>query len=368
MADAKKILRSELYRLVWLEPMTRLAKIYGLSDVGLAKICRKHDIPRPPRGYWAKKQFGQQPKQTPLPKAERDLKIELREYNSKTAAIQQLTQSEVQKSNDPPVLVAETLRGCHALVSKANEELQRAQTDSQGLIDHRETHTLHITTSKAALHRVLLIADALLKFFEAKGYEVHRGPCVAVLGQTIHFIFTEQLDVQQTLKEPDLDGEYEFGHSRFDVSRVPSGRLTLIITEGSEYWARGARHTWRDTEKQKLEDRLNQFVTGVIEMAAIDALQFFRDGGCSSVNMRSQRLPESRESLLKAAFEFAAAPGVVRRADILKDDFRFIQAAAQRLSRQLRSGGVGGIAPPLGDFRRQVGCANVCLEATRRLV
>ena len=42
--------RSELYRLVWQTPMMHLAKTYGLSDVGLAKIRRKHNIPRPPRG------------------------------------------------------------------------------------------------------------------------------------------------------------------------------------------------------------------------------------------------------------------------------------------------------------------------------
>ena len=28
------------------------------SDVGLAKICKKLSIPRPPRGYWTKKSYG----------------------------------------------------------------------------------------------------------------------------------------------------------------------------------------------------------------------------------------------------------------------------------------------------------------------
>jgi hypothetical protein len=58
--------RKELYDLVWSEPMMRLARRYGLSDVGLAKICRKCDIPRPPRGYWAKKQVGKAPRQIRL--------------------------------------------------------------------------------------------------------------------------------------------------------------------------------------------------------------------------------------------------------------------------------------------------------------
>lgn len=37
--------RSELYALVWQEPMMKLAKRFKLSDVGLRKICTKHGIP-----------------------------------------------------------------------------------------------------------------------------------------------------------------------------------------------------------------------------------------------------------------------------------------------------------------------------------
>lgn len=41
--------RVELYELVWLKPMTHLAKELGLSDVGLRKICVKYGMNRP--GY-----------------------------------------------------------------------------------------------------------------------------------------------------------------------------------------------------------------------------------------------------------------------------------------------------------------------------
>ena len=40
--------RKELYKKIWETPFTRLSKEYGLSDVGFAKICKKHNIPRPP--------------------------------------------------------------------------------------------------------------------------------------------------------------------------------------------------------------------------------------------------------------------------------------------------------------------------------
>jgi integrase len=46
--------RQQLYELVWSQPVTTLAKTLGVSDVGLAKACRRADIPVPHRGYWAK--------------------------------------------------------------------------------------------------------------------------------------------------------------------------------------------------------------------------------------------------------------------------------------------------------------------------
>jgi len=61
--------RSELYERVWTEPIQRLSKEYGLSDVGLAKVCRRYNIPIPSRGYWAKKQAGHRVHKPSLPAA-----------------------------------------------------------------------------------------------------------------------------------------------------------------------------------------------------------------------------------------------------------------------------------------------------------
>ena len=47
--------REELYERVWEAPIRTVAKEYKVSDVALAKTCRKLHIPLPGRGYWAKK-------------------------------------------------------------------------------------------------------------------------------------------------------------------------------------------------------------------------------------------------------------------------------------------------------------------------
>ena len=50
----KQYSRKEFYDLVWSKPTTHVAKDFGLSDVAIHKICKKHNIPNPPLGYWAK--------------------------------------------------------------------------------------------------------------------------------------------------------------------------------------------------------------------------------------------------------------------------------------------------------------------------
>jgi len=50
-----RISRKDLYELIWSEPMTTLAQRFGISDVGLAKVCRRSDIPAPPRGFLGRK-------------------------------------------------------------------------------------------------------------------------------------------------------------------------------------------------------------------------------------------------------------------------------------------------------------------------
>ncbi len=59
-----RIRRQALYDEVWTHAMTTLAKKYGLSDVGLRKICKKMLIPLPPQGYHLRKSKGSKP---PLP-------------------------------------------------------------------------------------------------------------------------------------------------------------------------------------------------------------------------------------------------------------------------------------------------------------
>lgn len=59
--------REQLYELVWSEPVSDLAERLGASGRGLAKQCRRANIPVPPPGYWAKLDAGQTVERPRLP-------------------------------------------------------------------------------------------------------------------------------------------------------------------------------------------------------------------------------------------------------------------------------------------------------------
>ena len=70
--------REALYNLVWLEPTRTVSRRLGISDVGLAKACKRSNIPTPDRGYWARVAAGQECEKTTLPPLEAARNIKFR--------------------------------------------------------------------------------------------------------------------------------------------------------------------------------------------------------------------------------------------------------------------------------------------------
>lgn len=58
--------REGLYALVWSEPMLKVTERLGVSSSFMARVCTHMNVPRPERGYWAKRAVGKTQKQVPL--------------------------------------------------------------------------------------------------------------------------------------------------------------------------------------------------------------------------------------------------------------------------------------------------------------
>jgi hypothetical protein len=62
-----------------------LSEEFGVSDVAIAKRCRRLNVPRPPRGYWAKIAAGRTPRKSALPPTpEETLEQALQQLRPKT--------------------------------------------------------------------------------------------------------------------------------------------------------------------------------------------------------------------------------------------------------------------------------------------
>ncbi len=123
--DKAPVTRSELHARVWQTPLSRLAPELGLSDNGLRKLCQRHDIPVPARGYWARLAAGQKVKPSKLPRPEDDSPLALpspRETRRRVEGLRKaaITKGAVREAKaDAEVLSVEirpTLSGCHQLV------------------------------------------------------------------------------------------------------------------------------------------------------------------------------------------------------------------------------------------------------------
>ena len=62
----RKLSREELFALVWEKPTSEVARQFGVSDVAISKLCTRLQVPKPPRGYWARVGSGQTPRRPPL--------------------------------------------------------------------------------------------------------------------------------------------------------------------------------------------------------------------------------------------------------------------------------------------------------------
>ncbi len=266
--------RKELYDQVWSTPMIKLAKKYALSDRGLSKICNKHDIPCPPRGYWAKLQAGKKVKTIPLPKSKSNDVIRLENSPVKTPE-KKIAEDFIEKNEIEPIPVKNTLKGAHPIIKQTSDYLKTVSKKANEMLEPPKDKYLDITISPGALRRGLLIMDAVIRVLESKGSPVvieNSRTQVKIFDTNIKILLKEEYKtIPKKPKDHDLDYSYRFGytskHSAHTYDRVPSGILCLSIDE----WVGGRgtqQKNWRDTKSVVLEDRLPKFMSGLIQIAA----------------------------------------------------------------------------------------------------
>lgn len=273
-----KLSRDELYEKVWAQPVSVVAKEYGISDVGLAKMCRRLEVPIPGLGYWAKKQHGKPVEQIPLPSPPADTKLEVtintyRKVEPDPEQLEKATEiidAEELEANE--VTVPDVLTDPHPAVARSLKLLGKAKPGADGLVHVADPTCLPVTVSPQQLDRALRIMDSLLKAFDARGYAVtignedRRELKVVVADEPITFFLCEDLDKAPRPMTPQQKQDFEKYHwkPRQEYDHSPSGTLALHVN--ANLW-NGMRRRWSDSTKRPLEKGLNSFLAGVVKVA-----------------------------------------------------------------------------------------------------
>lgn len=256
--------REVLYREIWERPIREVAKAYGLSDVGLAKACRRLGVPRPPRGYWAKLEAGQKPRIPRLPPAKGETKAAIWIRTVEPAP-------QVELIPEPVIEVADNLRGMHPLVKATQADLSGAKPADFGRLDPRNPLGLDVRVSKELVPRALRVANALIRALESLGFSVEvenargrRGTHALILGEEVPFKLWEP---SHRKKEERRDPKEWYPRTLYESS----GRLELSL---DYYWATGSIKRVVDRPPKALvENQLGRFIVGLHTCAQAMRLQ-----------------------------------------------------------------------------------------------
>jgi len=278
---SKNISREELYELIWSKPASKLAKELGISDVGLGKMCRRMEVPKPALGYWRKVEVGGRvPKRPALkqlsPKGQTTVTINPRPEASEVMKM-------VRQASAVPF--PDTLVDPHRLTTRTFASFNKAKADDRGLLISRNKIHLDIHVTQELLQRSCLIMDTLIKALESDGHKVRTSrdqpvkTVVEVDGESIEISLGEKVrrqDHKPSAQEKLKYKEHYWVIPQYDY--LPTGKLSLNIHE----W-KAPRKSWSDGKRQRLESCLGQFIQALKETAI-----------CIKVAREQRRLDEIR--------------------------------------------------------------------------
>ena len=247
------ISRHKLFNLIWTKPTAKVAEEFGVSDVAIAKWCKRMKIPKPPRGYWAKKQVGKTVSTPPKLK-----KLSKNGVDRIKWAPSPPTQPKEEVTRPQIATIAGSLESPHKLVKTTLGALRTGKPwGDRRIIYPKRKGVLDIRVTQDSIERACLLFDSLIKTFEAQGLHVslkagkHTSKTVVLVdGYQIEIGINEQTKRVPIPHDPKRD--YSYPSHDF----VPTGKLTFSVKS----WSPGIRSEWRDGKIKKIEGQIPSII------------------------------------------------------------------------------------------------------------
>lgn len=170
-----RISREDLYKEIWSEPATTLARRYDVSSSYLARVCEGLNVPHPPRGYWARKAAGEKMPIPPLPPADPGDPLS---WVKGVAVLERLPPIELPPAQPKSKGRAATPQrpAHHPLVTAWRGVLEEAAPTETGYMMPRKKNVLDAFVTKAMIRGAAEALDAILIEFEMRGHRVQLSP------------------------------------------------------------------------------------------------------------------------------------------------------------------------------------------------
>lgn len=291
-----KLTRKALYDLVWSKPMTTLAVEFGISDVGLAKICDRHRVPTPQRGYWAKIAAGQSVKKTYFAEAA-DPKLNAIEISVgvdelpepvRAVAVRQRAERIERRDQTPesqPIELEEPPKefaALHAAVRRTAQTLRKKSSQTDDVAKAVGEGECGITVGIASIERTITIVDLLAGALEQRGLALEptgQRMRVAIATDDVEFSLSEvtrwvpyeptthdlayaarrDREIQHYVRAGIPRPSHLYGRSYPETFHKRTGQLFIEMVG----WNGGLRRKWADGKKQRLEGVIPSIVDGV---------------------------------------------------------------------------------------------------------
>lgn len=245
----RELTRLELYEKVWATPATKIAAQMGISDVALAKRCKKLNIPRPPRGYWAKIAVGRKPAKKPLPTSEEE---KLLGKDQKSSRVQ----------------IPEKNRRLHTAAQDLLDALREEKPDAEGLVRVSGRTFPSADVSTQLISHAARCVSSILFLCEQRGvpFKKARSSYDTAYFERKHdrlHLSIHELEITVKVDPATQDKRsppWEWKKSYRELSR----KLTFTIGE-DRYVRQKQGKSWSETDSQPVEETIQQVVDGICE-------------------------------------------------------------------------------------------------------
>lgn len=222
-----QITRDALYAELWSTPAQDVAKRLGVSGSYLARICSALNVPRPPRGYWAKKAVGKASRPPGLrPAAPGDQRLWIKENG--------LTLPTTRQERPVPSLTSARVPrpALHPLLRGAEEQFRKSYICSDEEFLRPSARRLpDVSCSASGLRHSLDVANKLYQALERCGFHVRLAPPEEPKPS---FRAAKQEVPSDERPSPNLRGGVVWVPSRSTVAYVGPLAVNLVLTEMTE--------------------------------------------------------------------------------------------------------------------------------------